>query len=375
MNARYLVLAVLVAVGSAAPLSAQYPVAPSPSTIGQPSIYSAPVVTPAAFAGQLVKGGSCDGSCGGSCGNSGCCVTGGWCHRGSVHGEFLLLRARDSEIAYAVPFNGPIIGGNTNTVQVGPVGVLDMDLQTGFRFGYDHILSNCAQFGVEYTMLESTTSDSVLTQFPFVIRSHVSHPNTDTAGQSFLQANASYDLNYDLLDFNYRQLVNYCDEYQFGYVLGTRLVQHEQRMDTEFLANGSETVLTDIDFYGAGLRAGLEYERYVGCQWTWYAKGYGNLIAGEFRADYDQRQSFGQNWVVDTSWKAGRIVTIWELELGMGWTSKSGWCSASAGYMYSAWTNMVQTDEWIEGVHQNNFIDMDSTSTFDGLVGRFEVRF
>ena len=43
--------------------------------------------------------------------------------------------------------------------------------------------------------------------------------------------------------------------------------------------------------------------------------------------------------------------------------------------MYSAWTNMVQTDEWIQGVHQNNFIDMADTSTFDGLTARVEVRF
>jgi hypothetical protein len=105
-----------------------------------------------------------------------------------------------------------------------------------------------------------------------------------------------------------------------------------------------------------------------------YGKAYASLIPGEFRASFQQSQSFDSR-VVDTAWRAGRIVTIWDLELGMGWTSKCQNYRASLGYVFSAWTNMVQTDEWIEGVHTNNFIDMDATSTFDGLVGRFEARF
>jgi hypothetical protein len=36
---------------------------------------------------------------------------------------------------------------------------------------------------------------------------------------------------------------------------------------------------------------------------------------------------------------------------------------------------MVQTDEWINGVRTNNFIGMDDTTTFDGLVARLEARY
>jgi hypothetical protein len=34
---------------------------------------------------------------------------------------------------------------------------------------------------------------------------------------------------------------------------------------------------------------------------------------------------------------------------------------------------MLQTDEWIQGVHANNFIGMEDTTTLDGLVARFEA--
>jgi hypothetical protein len=122
------------------------------------------------------------------------------------------------------------------------------------------------------------------------------------------------------------------------------------------------------------VRGGLEFEQYIGCRMLMYAKGYGSILPGEFRASYWQSQSF-DNRVVNTSWKAGRVMTMWDLELGVGWSSKCKNYRATAGYVFSAWTNMVQTDEWIRGVHTNDFVGMDDTSTFDGLVGRFEARY
>jgi hypothetical protein len=48
---------------------------------------------------------------------------------------------------------------------------------------------------------------------------------------------------------------------------------------------------------------------------------------------------------------------------------------ATVGYCYSVWTNMVKTDDWIHGVQQNMFQNMDDPITFDGLVLRVEGRF
>lgn len=317
----------------------------------------------------------CDGSCGGGC-SSCCCTSGGFDHCWHFYGEFLYLRSRDSEIAWATPANSNF----PNPPAVAPVqiggrlGVLDQDFQPGWRVGLQYNMSECSGLSVQYTMYEASTNDFVAITGANVVESLVSHPAIDTTAQNFRQGRAGYGLNYDLLDIDYHRLFYYDCDYQIGYLAGLGIVQMEQTMNATFAGNGSETVRTDIDFYGASGRFGLEGEGRIGNQTRFYAKGIGNLVAGEFRADYDLGHSFDAV-VVDTSWRAGRVVGIWSLETGFKWISQCGNYQANIGYLFSAWTNTVQTDQWIHGVQSNYFADMDDTMTFDGLVARFEARF
>jgi len=319
------------------------------------------------------KGGS--GKCGSKCGGKGCnqCLTGGYASRLQFYGEFLYLRARDAEVAFAVPIDGPITPG-TPRVEVGPVAVADMDFQPGFKAGLGFCVNDCTQLSVEYTFFESGTTENSITTPPFVIQSLVQHPSVANAGSNFLQATGQYDISFDMIDVALHRLLSYSDSHQFGYVVGLRYGQHEQTFTANFAGTGTETVNTDIDFYGVGVRGGFEYEQYLGCRTLVYAKGFGSILPGEVRASYLQSQSF-DNRVVNTTWKAGRVMTMWDLELGLGISSKCKNYRATAGYVFSAWTNMVQTDEWIRGVHDNDFIGMDGTTTFDGLVARVEARY
>ncbi len=337
-------------------------------------------VVPASFNSELgedlgiAKGGK-GKACGGKCGGKGCgeCVTGGYVAHLNFYGEFLYLRMRDAEVAFAVPIDGPITPG-TPRVEVGPVAVADMDFQPGGRFGAGFCINPCTQLSMQYTYFESGTTESTAVQAPYVIESLVQHPSVSNAGSNFLEAYGHYDVSFDLIDVAMTRLLSYSCTHQVGYVLGLRYAQHEQGFSADFAGSGTENVTTDIDFNGVGVRGGLEMEQYLGCHFLVYAKGYGSILPGEFRASYLQGQSF-DNRVVNTSWKAGRVMTMWDLELGLGWTSKCNHYRATAGYVFSAWTNMVQTDEWIRGVHTNDFIDMDDQSTFDGLVARFEARY
>ena len=69
-------------------------------------------------------------------------------------------------------------------------------------------------------------------------------------------------------------------------------------------------------------------------------------------------------------------MTMLDLELGVGWTSCGGRLHLAAGYLFSAWLNTLQTDEWIDAVNANRFTDVgDDTMTFDGLTARAEYRF
>jgi hypothetical protein len=223
-------------------------------------------------------------------------------------------------------------------------------------------------------MYEASTTDFVGISGANVVESLVSHPAIDTTAQNFRQGRANYAINYDMLDIDYHRLLYYDCDYQIGYLAGMGIVQLEQGFTATFAGNGSETVRTDIDFYGASARFGLQGEGGAGGQLRFYAKGIGNLVAGEFRADYDLGHSFDAV-VVDTSWRAGRLVGIWNLETGFKWVSQCGNYNANLGYLFSAWTNTVQTDQWIRGVQSNYFADLDDTMTFDGLVARVEARF
>ncbi len=78
---------------------------------------------------------------------------------------------------------------------------------------------------------------------------------------------------------------------------------------------------------------------------------------------------------VDTGWKAGRIVPTFDLELGGGIYLPGGTLQATVGYVFSAWTNVVKTEDWINAVQTNDFRDMGDTITFDGIVARVEGRF
>lgn len=359
----------------------------TPTAFAQTSPFGAPVafipaspaVAPPSPAIPVGYRNDCDGK---GCGNG--CDTcskgkgkGGASHAWEFYGEFLYLRARDAEVAYAVPFNGPVVPpANNPRIQVGSVGVLDMDFQPSFRVGLNKHIDDCTRISVEYMMYESGTTDQTLRggNPAYVVHSLVSHPSTATAAQDFIQADGQYDISIDMLDVDMRRLFyNDCD-LKIGWVLGLRVAQQEQQMQVNFAGTGTETVATDIDFNGVGVKFGIDGEARLGAQWLAYANFSGSVLPGVFSADFDQIQSYDPV-VVDTSWEAGRIVTIWDLELGVSRISRCGNYRVNAGYMFSAWTNTLQTDEWIEAVHTNNFIGMDSTMTFDGLVARFEARY
>jgi hypothetical protein len=134
-------------------------------------------------------------------------------------------------------------------------------------------------------------------------------------------------------------------------------------------------VLTDIDFNGAGLRLGLEGERYSSSnRWFGYGKAAASLVAGEFKADYLQSSSFDPQ-VANTNWEAGRLVPILDLEAGIGWQSRCGTWRLSGGYLYSAWYNVVKTDDFIQSVQYNDYNGLGDELTFDGFVARVEGRF
>jgi hypothetical protein len=324
--------------------------------------------------------GDCGQGCGDGCGGCDSCQPCGSacaCRPPVWHlfGEYLSLRPRNAEVAYAVPFNGPIGSPPAVPIQIAREAVVDYGYESGFRTGFTRMFGDCASLGVTYTFFESDTSDSITTDVPYVIRSSVSHPSTWSATSDGLDATAEAGIDFDLVDLDFRNALLCGPRYSLNYVIGIRYAHLAQGFRSQFAVNGLETVVTDIFFDGGGVRLGLDGERYLGnSRLMVYGRSAASFVVGQFDATYAQGQAYDAS-VVDTGWDAGRIVPILDLELGIGWTSRNGRWRITGGYMISAWYNTVKTDEFIRAVRTNDFVGLGDTLTFDGATARIERRF
>lgn len=302
-------------------------------------------------------------------------------------GEYLYLRCRDAEVPYAVETNSalpPFPGDGPSTpIQTSPVAIVDPDYSSGFRAGFGIGLDQCSEIVATFTMYESGTDDFIALG-PVDIRqieSMVVHPSTADVGTGTDFAAAHLDISFDLIDLDYRRTIRQNCQSDLSALVGIRYGKLEQRFTSRLTddldaANNDTEWLTDIDFTGVGLKLGLEGEHYSSrFPLVFYARGMASLLAGEFSAIYEQTVQNNSNLGVDTGWKAGRIVPTFDLEVGGGLCVLGGRLRATAGYVFSAWTNVVETQNYIHAVQLNNYQDMSSTITFDGVVCRVEGRF
>jgi hypothetical protein len=280
------------------------------------------------------------------------------------------------DVAYAVPIDGPITPPPLNNpLQIGSVAVVDHDYETGFDAGVNLAVNPMTSIYAQVMMLDSSTSHNTSTAAPNVLRSLVAHPSSTSAASDFLAASADLAMELDTVNLGLRHLFVGGDVFAVNYIVGARYSRLEQTFGSNFIDNGTERVTTDIDFEGGGLSLGLEAER-QSCNsgLRIYSRGAASFLAGRFRGNYFQGQSFDPT-VVDTAWEAGRVVPVLDLELGAGWSSPGGRLRLSAGYLVSAWFNTVQTADFIRAVQVNDFRDLGDGLTLDGLRAEAEWRF
>jgi hypothetical protein len=308
-----------------------------------------------------------------------CCDIPRWTHRNRLFGEFLYLRPRDADVAYAMPVDGPVTppGNPANPGnQIGRAGVVDPDFQPAIRVGFERAWGACSGVVATFTRFESTTSNVVAATPGNFIQSQVTHPGVLNAEDNWLEGAATLDVDYKLIDVDYRWLISYGNQHAVNLLAGARYAQLTQDFHAGFAFNGTRDVDTRLQFEGGGLRLGIDAERYAACSgWMVYGRGNASFVAGDFRGDYFQGSSFAAT-EIDTAWKAGRIVTMLDLELGVGWTGPCDRVRLRAGYLISGWLNAVRTDEWIDAVNANQFSNLGgSAMTFDGITARAEYRF
>ena len=250
----------------------------------------------------------------------------------------------------------------------------DGDFTAAFRGGVTYVLDPSRSVTMQYTLFESNEGDAISAGIGNDIQSLVGHPLLFIP-DNFSDATASHSIDFDLIDMDYRHMLDCCDRQQLNILLGARYSQMEQSFSASFTGNGTQDVDTTIEFYGLGLKAGLEGERYTKSnRYLVYGSLIGSLMAGEFEATYNESVDL-RGTDSGTTWEAGRLVPTLDLELGAGWQSQCGTWRITGGYMFSSWFNVIKTDNWIKGFQSSDFVDMGDSMTFDGFVAKIEGRF
>jgi hypothetical protein len=318
-----------------------------------------------------------NGELGTVCCGTPCCPCQRCCRRMRLIGfaDYLYLRPRNAEVPYAVPIDGPVTPTLGNGIQVGPTAVVDPDYNSAWRVGFG-IRGCCGStLYTQWTKFESNSFDNVAVAPPDLVRSLVTHPLGNDVATDGLQASANLDVDFELIDLGLRTPWKCCRGWKTEAIWAVRYGRLEEDFLSSIDVNGSTDVATAINFDGVGPQIGLATCRQLGCCGFYlYGLGDASFLVGTFDASYQQSDAFAGTQVF-TSWEAGRIVPLLELELGLGWCTPGGRFHIHGGYLVNSWFNAVRTDEYIKAVQFNDPDGLGSGITFDGLVIRTELQF
>ena len=314
----------------------------------------------------------------GTCGTPGCtsCTEDCppyWEHRSGVFGEFLFLHARDADVHFSTPSDGLGI----NRVPIDNALVADPAYDPGFRIGGQFALSCKSSLVASYTWYESSVNDRATLPggtgflFPTLV-----HPNTINVGSDYLLAEADYDIDFQFIDVAGLFLLRGdCETRVNGYA-GFRYAGLEQDLFATYSVLGTQTVDSQIDFNGFGPRFGLEAERLVGRGVFFFGNVFASFLAGQFETKLVQLNELAPGFPeVNTGHEDDRIVSLLELEMGLGWQSRCRRFSGRLGYYVAGWFNTVTTSEFIQAAHVDDFNDAADSLTFDGLTARLEYNY
>jgi len=291
-----------------------------------------------------------------------------WAHRTGFYASLMLLRARDAEVAFALPVN--------NNVPVGATGLLDPEFDLGYQIGFrkafedQHSSLSLNYSGFFSEQNQRLAGDGAL----FSLSKLLVHPNEANAAADALLAIGQYEIDFQTVDLDYRFVVisNQCTAANF--TIGARYGRLDQELAVQYSGAGlTELVTSDIEFNGLGLRLGGDIEHHGRHGLFCYGKTAASFLAGEVKADFLHSSNVDPLRVAN-SWDAGRLVSILELEVGAGWQCTSN-CKLSAGYTFSNWMGVAKTDQWIDKVQADSAGDLDGDLTFDGFVFNAEYRF
>jgi hypothetical protein len=289
--------------------------------------------------------------------------------------DYLYWNVHNVDVPFAQPFNGidPF-----NSVPQGPVAVASPRFTSGFRVGAGVAVGDDGWLVATYTDFRDTTGARVVAPNGLVLHNFLVFPNTVNSAGGSLAASAEYAIDLRTFDLDYRCPLVCGHNLLLEWLAGARYGHLDQSLLVTADINGTTTIDSHINFDGGGPRVGLKGDYKICGGVFGYGCGVLDVLFGRFQGSLEERNVF-TGLVGQTSVREDRVVPILELELGAGWQSASGRLRLSAGYYVGFWFNALTTPNFISGVQGTNFTtngnNFRDTITFDGLVGRIEVRY
>jgi hypothetical protein len=230
-----------------------------------------------------------------------------------------------------------------------------------------------------YTYYYNSARDSVTAQPGSGLSSLVSYPGLLPPGASFGYGQAGSSLSFQFADVEVRKILVYGQHHALNYSIGARYAHLSGGLNVE--QRGAPGVVDFVtaksNFDGGGIRFGLDGEHYArrtGLMAYW--RGGASFIGGQFREDYtDQYIPAGAPTTVNSHWNGGRLLTILDAEIGVGWSSKSQRMRFRTGYLINGWFNTIGPGSYVGAVQSGNFDHMVKAFSLDGLTASAEYRF
>jgi hypothetical protein len=298
--------------------------------------------------------------------------------RWTIYGEALWIHPTGVDMAHAQQQDG--LGG-AGTVPFGMIGVADPDYDLGLRVGGELEFSPCSAIFAQYAFYETEADSSVLAPNlaggTGAVGSLVHHPGTGLEASAG-PVNATYEIEFQLGDAAYRQILVRNQQQELSVFAGGRFGRLEQRfMQVGVFGvapSGEILTSTNIEFTGGGPMAGIEGDQRIGVTgFSVYGRGLIAALTGNFKSDYSMVDQTAVATLTQVDWEDDRIVPMLDYELGLAWTNPPGNLRLSAGYLMSHWFNVVTTPVFVDAVQADNYVNVDDTISFDGLVGRAEL--
>jgi hypothetical protein len=282
-------------------------------------------------------------------------------HRGwYADGEFLLMRARSTDMDYA------ITGSNVGLGTVGPIDTLNFKLsaglrtEVGYRFGDQGKWE--AAFGYTYFGDHggvTTVAGPGQVLFPTLTRPGL----TDTA----LAANVSTTLDYQLFDLIVARRVVVDDNFAVRAIGGFRFADIRQSLNASYNGDDArqDSVYTGSRFQGFGPIVGLESVLGGWHGFHLYSKASVGLLSGLNTNPLLETNDAGGTTYVNTTYNVRKVVPTGTVGIGGGWQYNN--LSIRAGYEITEWNDIFERPRFTDDVTPGKIVTRPSNLTLEGL--------